>query len=253
MINPIAFSIGSLQITWYGIIYALSFLIGILIAAKLSIKRNIPKDKIYDFSLYLIIFVVIFARLFHVFLYNFSYYVSNPVQILQIWKGGVSLIGGFVGAVLAALYFCKKNKINFYDLGDIFVIPLALGTTLGRIGNFINQELYGKLTNLPWAVKFDNVTGLRHPTQIYEAIGNFIILIILIIMWKKTTKKGLLFWTYILIYSFIRFFAEFLRDTSDLIANFLTITQIILVPIFILALYFIIKIKKNEIQQTTNP
>ncbi len=190
MINPIAFSIGSLQITWYGIIYALSFLIGILIAAKLAVKRNIIKDKIYDFSLYLIIFVVIFARLFHVFVYNFSYYMSNPSQILQIWKGGVSLIGGFIGAVLAALYFAKKNKINFYDLGDIFVIPLALGTTFGRIGNFINQELYGKVTNLPWAIKFDNVPGLRHPTQIYEAIGNFVIFIILLIMWKKTTKKG---------------------------------------------------------------
>ncbi len=253
MINPIAFKIGSLQITWYGIIYALSFLIGILIAAKLSIKRNIPKDKIYDFSLYLIIFAVIFARLFHVFVYNFSYYKNNLSQIPKIWLGGVSLLGGFIGAVLAALYFCKKNKINFYDLGDIFVIPLALGTTFGRIGNFINQELYGKITNLPWAVKFDNVSGLRHPTQIYEAIGNFIIFIILIIIWKKTTKKGLLFWTYILVYSFIRFLAEFLRDTPDLIANLLTITQIILVPIFILSLYFIIKIKKNEIQQTTNP
>ncbi|HLC55630.1 MAG TPA: prolipoprotein diacylglyceryl transferase [Candidatus Nanoarchaeia archaeon] len=251
MINPIAFTIGSLQITWYGIIYALSFLIGILIAAKLAVKRNIPKDKIYDFALYLIIFVVIFARLFHVFIYNFSYYINNPSQILQIWKGGVSLIGGFIGAVLAALYFCKKNKINFYDIGDIFVIPLALGTTFGRIGNFINQELYGKITTLPWAVKFDNVTGLRHPTQIYEAIGNFLIFIILLIMWKKTTKKGLLFWTYILVYSFIRFLAEFLRDTPDLVANTLTITQIILVPIFILALFFITK--KNEIQQTTNP
>jgi len=175
MIDPVIFNIGSLEIRWYGLIMALSFLIGSFIAVKLGKKRNLSKDQVYDFLLYLIPLSIIFARLFHVFVYNFDYYIQNPLQIVQIWKGGVSLFGGLLGALLAALIFSKKRKIKFYDLADVFIIPLSFGIIFGRIGNFINQELYGKITNLPWAIKFDNVEGLRHPTQIYEAIGHLII------------------------------------------------------------------------------
>lgn len=252
MINPISFSIGSLQIRWYGIIFALAFLFGILIAIKLSKKRNISEDIIYDFSIWLILGSVIGARIGHVFFYNWNYYSQNLVQIFQIWNGGVSLYGGILGAVIATLIYSRIKKLEFYDMGDIFVIPLAFGTIFGRIGNFINQELYGRVTNLPWGIYFDNVQGKRHPTQIYEAIGNLVVFLILIFMWKKNVKKGTIFWSYISIYSLIRFLAEFLRE--DIMVLFgMTMTQLLIIPLFVLSIYFIYRINskpkiKNEIQ-----
>jgi phosphatidylglycerol---prolipoprotein diacylglyceryl transferase len=251
MINPIAFHIGSIEIRWYGIIFALAFLVGILIAAKLAKKRNISSDTIYDFSIWLILGSVIGARIGHVFFYNWNYYSQHLNEIFSIWNGGVALYGGILGAVIAALIYCRIKKIEFYDLGDIFVIPLAFGTIFGRIGNFINQELYGKVTTLPWGVKFDNVSGIRHPTQIYESIGNLFLFLILIFIWRKNTKKGIIFWSYLGIYSFIRFLAEFLRE-DKIIALGLTLTQLIIMPIFITSIYFIYKInkkQKNEIQK----
>ena len=118
--------------------------------------------------------------------------------------------------------------------------------------HFINQELYGKITTLPWGVKFDNAVGIRHPTQIYESIGNLIVFLILIFMWRKNVKKGTIFWSYLSIYSLIRFLAEFLRE-DKIIAIGLTLTQLIIVPIFIVSLFFLYKInkkQKNEIQKT---
>jgi phosphatidylglycerol---prolipoprotein diacylglyceryl transferase len=252
MINPIAFHIGSLDIRWYGIIFALSFLLGILMAVRLAKKRNISSEVIYDFSIWLIPGSVIGARIGHVFFYNWNYYSQHLNEIISIWNGGVSLYGGILGAVIAALIYCRVKKIEFYDLGDIFVIPLAFGTIFGRIGNFINQELYGKVTTLPWGVKFDNVEGLRHPIQIYESIGNLLVFLILIFIWRKNVKKGTIFWSYLGIYSFIRFLAEFLRE-DRIIAFGLTLTQLIIIPLFLISLFFLYKLnnkQKNEIQKT---
>ena len=246
MIDPVIFNIGSLEIRWYGLIMALSFLIGSFIAVKLGKKRNLSKDQVYDFLLYLIPLSIIFARLFHVFVYNFDYYIQNPLQIVQIWKGGVSLFGGLLGALLAALIFSKKRKIKFYDLADVFIIPLSFGIIFGRIGNFINQELYGKITNLPWAIKFDNVEGLRHPTQIYEAIGHLIIFLLLLIIWKKNPKKGFIFYSFIIMYSIFRFFMEFLREDTPFLLG-LTITQLLIIPILIISIILMKNLKKENL------
>jgi len=246
MIDPVIFNIGSLEIRWYGLIMALSFLIGSFIAVKLGKKRNLSKDQVYDFLLYLIPLSIIFARLFHVFVYNFDYYIQNPLQIVQIWKGGVSLFGGLLGALIAALIFSKKRKIKFYDLADVFIIPLSFGIIFGRIGNFINQELYGKITNLPWAIKFDNVEGLRHPTQIYEAIGHLIIFLLLLIIWKKNPKKGFIFYSFIIMYSIFRFFMEFLREDTPFLLG-LTITQLLIIPILIISIILMKNLKKENL------
>ena len=97
---------------------------------------------------------------------------KNPFEIIALWHGGLSFHGGFIGAAIACFLFCRKKKINFYTIADIAVIPLALGLAFGRIGNFTNGELYGRITNIPWAVKFPNVDGYRHPSQIYESMKN---------------------------------------------------------------------------------
>ena len=216
-------------------------------ATKLAKKRNIPKDVVYDFAVWLIPSAVIGARLGHI-LGNLGYYTKHPSEIIAIWHGGVALYGGILGAIIAAIIFCKKKNIRFYNLADIFVIPLAFGTIFGRIGNFINQELYGKITNLPWGVQFDNVVGKRHPTQIYEAFGNFIIFFVLIWLWKKNVKLGIVFWSYLTIYSFIRFFAEFLRDGNPFWIG-LTMMQLIIIPVFFISIFYIYNINKVYINK----
>ncbi|MBS3146756.1 prolipoprotein diacylglyceryl transferase [Candidatus Woesearchaeota archaeon] len=249
MINPIIFKIGSLEIRWYGLIMALAFLIGSLIAVKLGKKRNLNKDQVYDFLIYLIPFSILFARLFHVFVYNFSYYTSNPIQIFQIWKGGVSLFGGLFGALIAAIIYSKVKKVPLLNLADVFIIPLSFGIIFGRIGNFINQELYGKITNLPWAMKFDNVEGLRHPTQIYEALGHLIIFLVLIFIWKKSPRKGVIFYIFLILYSTFRFFMEFLRE-GDILIFKLTTTQLIIVPIILISFFLLLRLKKENLLNT---
>jgi len=249
VINPIIFKIGSLEIRWYGLIMALAFLIGSLIAVKLGKKRNLNKDQVYDFLIYLIPFSILFARLFHVFVYNFSYYTSNPIQIFQIWKGGVSLFGGLFGALIAAIIYSKVKKVPLLNLADVFIIPLSFGIIFGRIGNFINQELYGKITNLPWAMKFDNVEGLRHPTQIYEALGHLIIFLVLIFIWKKSPRKGVIFYIFLILYSTFRFFMEFLRE-GDILIFKLTTTQLIIVPIILISFFLLLRLKKENLLNT---
>ncbi len=244
MINSVALTIGKLSINWYGIIFALSFLIAIPISVKLAKQRNITKQHIYDYFLYLIPSSVIGARLLAVIL-NFHLYQDNLLKILYIWEGGMAFHGGLIGAIIGTHFFCKKYKIHFYDIADVIVIPLALGIAVGRIGNFINQEFPGRPTNLPWGITYDNIQGKRHPSQIYESIKNFIIFLILLNFYKiKNLKKGTIFWFFIFLYSLFRFFVEFVKDQQLLFLN-LTYGQLISIPLLILAIIMLTKIGKK--------
>jgi prolipoprotein diacylglyceryl transferase len=245
MIDPVALQIGTLQFRWYGIIFALGFLMAIPISIKLAKQRKITKEQIYDFFTYLIPFSVIGARLMSVIL-NFQLYQNNLIKILYIWEGGMAFHGGLIGAIIGTYIFTKKNKIHFYDIADVVVIPAALGLALGRIGNFINQEFYGRLTNLPWGIKYDVVEGERHPSQIYESLKNLFIFFTLLNFYKiKNLKKGTIFWLFILLYSTLRFFVEFFKEQQLYIFN-LTFGQLISIPFFILSLLMLIKIAKNK-------
>ena len=234
MIDPIAFTIGTLQIHWYGIIFALGFLIAIPISIKLAKKRNITKQQIYDYFVYLIPSSIIGARLLAVIL-NFHLYQDNLLRVFYIWQGGMAFHGGLLGAIIGTYFFCKKYKIHFYDIADIIVIPLALGLSLGRIGNFLNQEFPGRITNVPWGIYYDNLEGLRHPSQIYESIKNFFIFIILLNFYKvKNIKRGVIFWMFIALYSLFRFIIEFFKD--QVIFSGLTYGQWISIPLFIISI-----------------
>jgi len=241
MISPVLLHLGPFEIRWYGVIFALMFLIGGYMAAKLAKYRKLKKDDMYDFLIYLIPLTIIFARLAHIFIYNYDYYIINPIEMFKIWKGGVSIHGGVFGGVLGGWIFCKRKNIKFYDLADVFLVPLSFGIIFGRIGNFINQELYGRITNLPWGVKFDNVEGIRHPSQIYEAIAHLALFIVLFKLLKnKNLRSGFVFWSFITLYSFLRFFAEFFRE-AKIISFGLTMPQLISIPLFLLGLYMLFR------------
>jgi len=211
---------------------------------KLGKQKNITKQQIYDYFIYLIPPSIIGARLLAVIL-NFNLYQDNLLKIFYIWQGGMAFHGGLIGAIIGTYFFCKKHKVHFYDIADIISIPLALGLSLGRLGNFINQEFYGRLTNLPWGIHYDVVEGKRHPSQIYESIKNFIIFIFLLNFYKlKKLKKGVIFWLFIFLYSLFRFLVEFYKDQPLLYLN-LTYGQIISIPLFILSIIILRKIGKK--------
>jgi phosphatidylglycerol:prolipoprotein diacylglycerol transferase len=248
-INPVLFHLGSFEIRYYGIIYALGFVIAYFmipwVAKKLNVKKLQDKDVAADLVLYLIVGGVLGARLFHVLFYNSVYYFAHPLEILMIWQGGVSFHGGLVGAIIAVYLFCRKNKIKFYDVADICVVPYAFALFLGRIGNFINGELVGKVSNVSWCVVFPDYQGCRHPTQLYESLKNLLVfgVLILIVNFKKR-KPGLLFWSFAGIYGVLRFFIEFLKE-ADFYFLGLNTGQLFCLPMIVLSAVFLIKINKK--------
>ena len=187
--DPVAFSFFSLEIRWY----SLSYIFGIIIA-WIYCKKFLIKDKkiLYlfdDLISYLIIGLILGGRLGYVFIYNFDYYSENLTEILMIWNGGMSFHGGLIGVIIATYIFSKKNKINAFSFLDLISMSAPIGIFLGRISNFINSELYGRKTDFFWGVKFEKVDdNFRHPSQIYEAIFEGIILFLFLNYFLKNTS-----------------------------------------------------------------
>jgi len=244
-INPVLLSLGPFQIRYYGLIFALGFILAAFILyyfAKKDEIENFTQNDVTNFIVYLIIGVLIFSRLFEILFYEPAYYFANPAEIIAFWHGGLSFHGGLVGAIIVGLLYAKYKRVRFYDLADIIVFPAAIGLCFGRFANFINGELWGKISTLPWCVKFQNVDGCRHPTQIYETFKNLFIFFILLGLRSFKPRKGFLFWHFILLYGVIRFFIEFLKPIGWYFLNLNTGQWLCLVMIAI-AVTFIIKEK----------
>lgn len=247
-IDPVLLSIGPFEIRYYGIIFLIGFVMAYFLIIYLAKQRKIEleKDDVADFILYLLVGVIIGSRLFYILFYNLKFYLANPLKIFALWMGGLSFHGGLVGAIIAGYIFCKKKNINFYELADIVVIPLALGLGLGRIGNFLNGELVGRITNVPWAVKFKDYDGFRHPSQLYESLKNFFMFFVLWFVKDKGLKKGFLFWLFVMMYSVLRFFIEFFRAPDPQLGFIilgLTMGQLLNIAMFSVGVYFISKLK----------
>src|SRR5262249_37613534 len=172
-IDPIFLRIGPVQLRWYGLMYMLSFIIGFFVLRRLAKYRklNLSTDDLYDLLFYLILGVMIGGRLGYVFFYDFGSYWRDPLSIFAIWQGGMSFHGGFLGMILAAGYISRKKKWNFWEIADLGCVAAPIGLGLGRLGNFINGELYGRPTTVAWAMVFpEGGNTPRHPSQLYEAI-----------------------------------------------------------------------------------
>ncbi|WP_027339615.1 prolipoprotein diacylglyceryl transferase [Halonatronum saccharophilum] len=224
-INPIAFEIGSISVYWYGVIIATSVFIGLFFATKEAKRRNFNEDTVLDLVLWALPFAIIGARIYYV-IFEWEYYISNPSRIFATRTGGLAIHGGLIGAVIVALIFAKKRKVNFWDLADITAPGIVLGQAIGRWGNFMNQEAHGGSVSrtfleslmLPqWIIEQMNIVGTYyHPTFLYESLWNFSIFLFLYLYWKKRDflKRGEVFLTYIVLYSVGRFFIEGLRTDS---------------------------------------
>ena len=251
-INPVAFYIPIPLIGWWPVYwYGISWLIAILAinyAAKVYAPNSglINKKIIDDFIFYGVLGAIIGGRFGYVLFYNFNYYLENLAEILMLWKGGMSFHGGVIGVFIATYYFSIKNKINIFIFLDLISLSAPIGIFLGRISNFINSELIGKETNVFWGVIFEKKDNLlRHPSQLYEAMLEGVVLFILLNLINKkynNLSNGIISSLFLIFYSLFRFLIEFFRVPDEQLGYIilsLTMGQIISFIFFIVGIYLI--------------
>ena len=207
----------SLEIRWYSLSYIAGIIIGWYLAKKFFVNKYIY-SKFDDYITYIIIGLILGGRFGYVLFYNFNYYLNTPLDIFKLWEGGMSFHGGVIGVIIASIIFAKKNNDNVFEYLDVVALVSPIGIFFGRVANFINSELYGLTTNVPWAVIFINVDNLpRHPSQLYEAILEGLVLFLILIYFKKKfiNKHGLISGLFLIFYSIFRFFVEFYRVPDE--------------------------------------
>lgn len=215
-LDPILVKLGPIRLSWYGLMYVLGFLASYLLVRYQMRKRDfdITKPEVENFYFYLIFGLIIGARFGYVLFYDLKTYLDNPLEILAVWHGGMSFHGGLIGLLLVALLFSWKNKKSFWKIADLFIVTAPIGLALGRIGNFINGELYGRAAQVPWAVIFPKGGPVpRHPSQLYEsALEGGVLFFILWFMKDKNLPRGALLAMFLFLYGGFRFFLEFFRE-----------------------------------------
>lgn len=251
-INPVIVSIGPLAIRWYSLAYIAGILFGWYYARKLVTKFQLPltNKHLEDFITWAIIGMVVGGRLGYVLFYNPVKYLLQPLDILKTYDGGMSFHGGIIGLISASYFFSKKYKVNFLTISDLMAATCSVGLFLGRIANFINGELYGRVTDVPWAVIFpDSDQQPRHPSQLYEALGEGLLLFLIVtyaIHRFQTLKRPSLTSAIALIsYSIARMIAEIFREPDfhiGFIWSGITMGQILCLPMLLLAFYLIARL-----------
>ena len=248
--DPVALEIFSFEIRWYSLAYIVGILIGWILAKKI-IRNSDQKKKFDDYISYLIIGIIIGGRLGYVSIYNFNYYINNPFDIFKIWQGGMSFHGGLIGIIFASILFARKHNQNIFLYLDIVALVAPIGIFFGRIANFINSELYGTITSVPWAVIFIQIDNLpRHPSQLYEAFLEGIILFLLLIYFKNKflNKPGVISGLFLIFYSIFRFISEFYRVPDEQLGYMflnLSMGQVISL-IFVLSGILLISLKNEN-------
>ncbi len=243
-VSPVAFSIGALMIRWYSLAYLFGIIAAWLLVLHMIKKYNLSlsKQQVEDAVFYTTLGIILGGRLGYVLFYGGNYFWHHPLQILAIWHGGMSFHGGAVGAVLGLLYTSYSRKVSFWLLADLAALFAPIGLFLGRIANFINDELWGRVTDLPWAVRFPSGGGLpRHPSQLYEAfLEGVVIFAVLNILWripKIREKRGTVSALFVLMYAVFRFLVEYVREPDEQLGFLwlgLTMGQWLSVPVFLL-------------------
>lgn len=247
-IDPIIVSIGPIALRWYGLMYLLGFAGAIWLGNKQADKSNSgwTRDQVSDLLFYGFLGVIVGGRFGYVLFYHFDFFLADPLYLFKVWEGGMSFHGGLIGVVLALCYFARRENKKLLELGD-FVAPLVpLGLGFGRIGNFINGELWGRVSDVPWAMIFPGGGPLaRHPSQLYQAaLEGFCLFIILFIVSRKPRPAGLLSGIFLFGYGVSRFIMEFFRapdkHLESLVADYsLSMGQMLTIPMLIIGAWLI--------------
>ena len=260
-VDRVAFTIGGKDVYWYGIIIAIGFLIAVACGLYLAKKYGMKQDTVIDIVIIAAPLAVICARLYYV-AFNWDFYSENPGEIIRIWNGGLAIYGGVIAAIIVAVLYCKIKKENLGLFCDIGSIGLLIGQSIGRWGNFVNQEAFGVNTNLPWAMtgssikrdllemmidgKAVDATLPVHPTFLYESLWNLVFLIAFLLLFKKRKYDGQIFAGYLISYGVGRFFIEGLR-TDSLYIGGIRVSQLVAVLCVVAgAVLMIVNLRKKD-------
>jgi phosphatidylglycerol:prolipoprotein diacylglycerol transferase len=241
-IDPVAFSLGPLQVHWYGVIIGVGIALALILAMREAERRGLQKDIFADLMLWAIPIAIISARIYYV-IFEWDYYSQNPGDIPKIWNGGIAIHGALIGSVLTAYVFAKKRGVSFWKLADIAAPSIILGQAIGRWGNFINQEAHGGevtrafLENLhlpDFIINQMYINGTYyHPTFLYESVWNLLGFILLLLLRRVNLRRGEMFLSYVIWYSIGRFFVEGLRTDSLMLTENLRMAQTISIALII--------------------
>lgn len=245
-VDPDILNLGAFHLRWYGLFFALGFVLGFLIMAQFYRREEHPLENLSDLFLYLFLGTIIGARLGHVFLYQPDYYLSRPWEIPMIWQGGLASHGGFAGVMISLYLYLKGHRdMSFIELADRLAIPCLLAAALIRVGNFFNSEILGIPSNLPWAVVFARVDNIpRHPAMLYEAAAYFLVFCALYVAYWKTTIiqfPGRVCGTTIATCFLARFMIEFVKENQVPFESRLPLNmgQLLSIPFILLGVYLI--------------
>lgn len=240
-ISPVAFQIGPFQARWYGIAYLLGFILAGIVFYRTARrwKFTLSIDYVMVLVLSVAVGIIVGARLFYVLFYGLAYYLQNPGHILNFAEGGMSFHGGLVGGLVGGAICCRVLKLSFSTVLDMFVVGAPLGLFLGRVANFINGELWGKPTDLPWGVIFETGGNVaRHPSQLYEALLEGLLIFVVLYFLsrrKRPLYRGCYAGIFLVLYGFFRFLVEFVRVPDvqlGYLSGWLTMGQLLSIPVF---------------------
>lgn len=255
-VSPEIFSIGSLHIRWYGLLFASAFVVGYLIFTRMFKKEGVPMELLDKLTLYMVLGTIIGARLGHCLFYEPEYYLRNPIEILKTWHGGLASHGAAIGILLALYLFCRKSKKSYFWILDRIVIVVALAGLFIRTGNLMNSEIYGVQTNLPWGFVFVRAGEVlpKHPTQLYEGLSYFFIFCLLYFLYNKKInklKEGTLFSLFLILVFVARFLIEFVKEDQESFESTMSLNmgQLLSIPFIltgVLILVWLYFIKKDK-------
>lgn len=247
-VNPVMLSLGNISVRWYGLLFAMSFVVGYFIMLRIFRKENLPEALLDKLSIYMLVGTVLGARLGHVFFYEWGYYRMHPAEILAIWQGGLASHGAAVGIIAALLIFSRTTRQPFLWVIDRIVIVVALSGFFIRTGNLFNSEIYGNVTSLPWGFVFSRVgeTLPRHPTQIYEGLSYLAIFFYLLWYYYHKDGKprpGYLFGFFMVVLFTVRFLIEFIKEPQVAFENsmLLNMGQLLSIPFILCGVYLLVR------------
>lgn len=250
-ISPIIFSVGPIAIRWYSMAYLVGIISGWFMVNHYiaKYKYNISKTTVEDLVFYITLGIILGGRLGYVLFYGTDAFLYNPLLVLAIWQGGMSFHGGIIGVILAIYLFARKVKYPFLGITDLVVLVVPIGVFLGRIANFINDELWGRVTDVPWAVKFPNGGHFpRHPSQLYEALFEGLLMFVLLnCLWRLKwvrEKTGFVSGLFVIFYGSFRIAMEQFREPDahmGFYLNYFTMGQILSIPFILIGVYVVIK------------
>jgi phosphatidylglycerol:prolipoprotein diacylglycerol transferase len=219
-IDPVIFSIGPLAVRWYGMMYLFGFVGGYFMMchiARLRKFEGLTSETISDLLFYGVLGVVLGGRLGYTLFYNSSYYLRHPLEIFYVWEGGMSFHGGLIGVVTVLLLFCWRRHLSVLMVGDLVVSAVPIGRGFGRIGNFINGELWGRVTDVPWGIVFPGAGSQpRHPSQLYEAgLEGIVLLLVIYLLHRCGARRGVPAFAFVSLYGIFRFVVEFFRQPDS--------------------------------------